>query len=108
MQGEGLRRRWARAAMIALLASGIFFASGTEGKLVSFLGRRQSFQRVDVWRQCARVCDIDGDGDLDAFIGITGRFRYYVNNGSGVFTTDRAWNSGTKAGNPLTESMWVV
>jgi hypothetical protein len=39
--------------------------------------------------------DVDGDGDLDAFVGNVGQTRLYLNHGSGVFTDVTATNLPT-------------
>jgi len=37
--------------------------------------------------QTAEIADLDGDGDLDAFVGLfQGNYAVYKNNGSGAFT----------------------
>lgn len=37
------------------------------------------------------LADVDGDGDLDAFIGNDGQNRLYINDGSGVYSDATAW-----------------
>jgi enediyne biosynthesis protein E4 len=68
-------------------------------------------------KSCVRVCDIDGDGDLDLFIGgkvtpgkwpVSCKSSIYINNGKGKFTdeTDR-WSDSLKNIGMVTDAVWA-
>ncbi len=68
-------------------------------------------------KSCVRVCDIDGDGDMDLFIGgnsVPGKWpnscgsAIYINNGKGKFTdeTDK-WNPRLKNIGMVTDAVWA-
>lgn len=71
----------------------------------------------NVNKSCVRVCDIDGDGDLDLFIGgsvMPGNWpsasgsSIYINDGKGRFSdeTDK-WNPSLKNIGIVTDAVWA-
>lgn len=68
-------------------------------------------------KSCVRVCDIDGDGDLDLFVGgsvVPGKWPFnckssiYINNGKGIFTdeTDR-WSGQLGHIGIVNDAVWT-
>lgn len=43
--------------------------------------------------------DIDGDGDLDMFAGMSGHMQTFINDGTNLIKQNGAWNAQTKTGN---------
>ncbi len=74
-----------------------YYENDGNGNFTSITGAGNPFDGVDVGSDSTvAFADIDGDGDLDAFIGEwNGNINYYENDGSGNFTEI------TDAGNPF-------
>lgn len=84
----------------------IKFFSNDGGGFKEFLNSSNPFdgQRFSNAASVATV-DIDGDSDLDAFIGSAGGFTYFfINNGTSFDqSANEAWDPVAKTGNPLFE-----
>ncbi|MCK5374650.1 MAG: VCBS repeat-containing protein, partial [Alphaproteobacteria bacterium] len=74
-----------------------YYENDGAGNFTEITGAGNPFDGVDVgYYSAPSFADIDGDGDLDAFIGESdGNINYYQNDGAGNFT------SITGAGNPF-------
>ena len=68
-------------------------------------------------KSCVRPFDIDGDGDIDLFVGgkvVAGKWpqacksSIYINDGSGKFTDEtKKWNSSINSIGIVTDAVWV-
>jgi enediyne biosynthesis protein E4 len=68
-------------------------------------------------KSCVRVCDIDGDGDPDLFVGgsvVPGKWPFssasaiYINDGHGKFTNEtEKWNPLLKKIGIVTDALWA-
>lgn len=66
---------------------------------------------------CVRAADIDGDGDIDLFVGgrvipgeypVTPESRVLINNGKGIFTDEtNKWSPTLKQVGMVTDALWM-
>jgi gliding motility-associated-like protein len=52
--------------------------------------------------------DIDGDGDLDMFAGMSGHMETFINDGTNLYQQSGQWDSGTKTGNAFNNIFYGI